>query len=186
MIPATSPRQISAQSAVETLPSSRDAVLESHSPHDRGAEFARGDIDVKADSRARAPRPPAAEICASESLRVCCDLGSERGVVVHRATHGAQDADLGLQAEVLQLAAIVVVCVADAAQLRHSFDQCLVHNSALQQRDAAGFERVDSAPCRGCSPPGSPRAVSNRQIHGPSAGAAGKRKRLLRLRRIHQ
>ena len=50
------------------------------------------------------------------------ELGGERGRIVDRAAHGAQDADLGLEAEVTQLAAVVVVGIADAAQPRQSLD----------------------------------------------------------------
>ena len=42
-------------------------------------------------------------------------------------SHGAQQRLLGLYAEELQLAAVVVVCISDSAQPRQSFDRGRIH-----------------------------------------------------------
>ena len=51
------------------------------------------------------------------------EIGSEGRWIVHSAPHGAQNVGFGLEAEVTQIASIIVVGVADASQTRQFFDQ---------------------------------------------------------------
>ena len=58
--------------------------------------------------------------CAASDSRICC---FERGGIVEPAMHGAQDRGLGGQREMLELALVRVIRVADAARARQPLDE---------------------------------------------------------------
>ena len=99
-----------------------------HAPHQAVSQLARADIDVKPDSGAARRCHGGKQLAPPDcfDLRQAC---AEFALIVHGASHGSQDAFLGLQAEEFKLAAIVMIGVADSAQVGQLFDQCRIHFS---------------------------------------------------------
>src|ERR1700722_7769013 len=102
------------------------AVLEVHMPYQHGAELARGHVDVDADSRGVRGRNMRQELEMAGSLEPA-NFVRKLARSIDGASHGAQQRLLGLDAEELQLTAIVVVRIADPAQPRQSFDCGRIH-----------------------------------------------------------
>ena len=127
-------------------------ALEVHGPDQPRAEVARGDVQVDAD-----PRPVRRGDDGQERAPAIdgepAQLGGERRRIVHRAAHGAQDVDLGFQREVAQLAAVVVIGVADAAQPSQSIDQGRIQGSTLQKSGTARSQAETPRRPRAPAPP---------------------------------
>ena len=116
------------------------ATFQVHRPEEPCAEVAGGDVQIHTRVRPMSGDDRGQERSAALDVEPG-HLGRERGGIVHRATHGAQNVGLGLQSEVAQLAAIIVVRITDAAQPGEWFDQVRVQLSTLQKNGAARSQR---------------------------------------------
>ncbi len=109
------------------------AALQVHRPQEPCAEVAGGNVEIHARARPMRGDDRGQERSAALGVE-SAHLGRERDGIVHRATHGAQNVGLGFQAEVAQLAAIIVVRIADAAQPGEWFDQVRVQLNTPEKR----------------------------------------------------
>ena len=84
-------------------------------PDDGGAELARRDVDIEADSLAMRGSDRGKKLAKAAGLGLSDRLG-QLSVILGLASHRIENAGLGFQAELLKFAPVVVIRLADAAQ----------------------------------------------------------------------
>jgi hypothetical protein len=103
------------------------AIFPLDGPHQARSELTSGNIEIEPDAGAVRGCHGRQQLVPAGNFELA-QLGGERDGIIHGTAHGAQDVGLRLQAEVTQLAAIIVVHLADAAQPSQSIDQSRVHS----------------------------------------------------------